>query len=160
MSMVKVIELLAQSEESWEDATRQAVERASQTMRNIQSVWVSEFEAVVDDNEVTQFRVNVKISSFSKISQASGSPLSSHAEARQWAFSLLAGVFCSGGAPGATVVETADRKRSAPDRGEHRQAAGAAAAEELRAEQQEAAPAQGATTGAAKASTEKPYPPT
>ena len=62
MSIVKVLELLAQSEESWEDATRQAVERASQTIRNIQSVWVSNFEAVVDGNQITQFRVNVKIS--------------------------------------------------------------------------------------------------
>jgi flavin-binding protein dodecin len=38
------------------------VERASRTIRNIRSVWVKEFEAVVDGNSVTQFRVNVKIS--------------------------------------------------------------------------------------------------
>jgi flavin-binding protein dodecin len=62
MSMVKVIELSSESEESWEDATRQAVERASRTIRNIRSVWVKEFEAVVADNNVTRFRVNVKIS--------------------------------------------------------------------------------------------------
>ena len=37
MSMVKVIELSSESPESWEDATRQAVERASQTIRNIRS---------------------------------------------------------------------------------------------------------------------------
>ena len=62
MSMVKVLELSAQSPEGWEAATRQAVERASRTLRNIRSVWVKEFEAVVDGNNVTQFRVNVKIS--------------------------------------------------------------------------------------------------
>jgi dodecin len=62
MSMLKVIELSSQSPESWEDATRQAVERASRTLRNIRSVWVKEFEAVVDGNDVTQFRVNLKIS--------------------------------------------------------------------------------------------------
>jgi flavin-binding protein dodecin len=62
MSMVKVIELSSESPNSWEDATRQAVERASRTLRNIRSVWVKEFEAVVDGNNVTQFRVNVKIS--------------------------------------------------------------------------------------------------
>jgi flavin-binding protein dodecin len=38
------------------------VERASRTLRNIRSVWVKEFEAVVDGNNVTQFRANVKIS--------------------------------------------------------------------------------------------------
>jgi flavin-binding protein dodecin len=62
MSMVKVIELSSQSPESWEDATRQAVKRASRTIRNIRTVWVKEFEAVVDGNSLTQFRVNVKIS--------------------------------------------------------------------------------------------------
>jgi dodecin len=62
MSIVKVVELLAQSEESWEDATRQAVTRAAETLRNIKSVYVKEFEAVVEEGEVTQFRVTAKIS--------------------------------------------------------------------------------------------------
>ena len=62
MSMVKVIELSSESPEGWEDATRQAVERASRTIRNIRAVWVKEFEAVVDGNNLTRFRVNVKIS--------------------------------------------------------------------------------------------------
>jgi dodecin len=62
MSMVKVIELSSESPESWEDATRQAVERAARTIRNIRSVWVKEFEAVVDGNNVSQFRVNLKVS--------------------------------------------------------------------------------------------------
>jgi flavin-binding protein dodecin len=38
------------------------VERASSTLRNIRSVWVKEFEAVVENNQVSQFRVLVKIS--------------------------------------------------------------------------------------------------
>lgn len=62
MSIVKVIELSSQSPDSWEEATRQAVETAGRTIRNIRSVWVKEFEAVVDNNSVTQFRVNLKIS--------------------------------------------------------------------------------------------------
>jgi dodecin len=62
MAIVKMIELSAQSSESWEGATRQAVERASRSVRNIRSVWVKEFEAVVDANKVTQFRVILKIS--------------------------------------------------------------------------------------------------
>jgi dodecin len=62
MAIVKMIELSAQSSESWEGATRQAVERASRSLRNIRSVWVKEFEAVVDANKVTQFRVILKIS--------------------------------------------------------------------------------------------------
>jgi len=62
MSVVKFIELSAQSTQSYEDAVRQGVERASSTIRNIRSVWVKEFEAVVENNQVTQFRANMKIS--------------------------------------------------------------------------------------------------
>ena len=62
MSVVKFLELSAQSPQGYEDAIKQAVETASSTLRNIQSVWVKEFEAVVENDKVTQFRVNVKIS--------------------------------------------------------------------------------------------------
>ena len=61
MSVVKFLELSAQSPQGYEDAIRQAVERASRTIRNITSVWAKEFEAVVENNRVTQFRVVVKI---------------------------------------------------------------------------------------------------
>ena len=61
MSIVKMVELSAQSPDSWEEATRQAVERAARTLRNIRSVWVKEFEAVVENEQVTQFRVVLKI---------------------------------------------------------------------------------------------------
>jgi len=61
MSIVKMVELSAQSPDSWEEATRQAVERAARTLRNIRSVWVKEFEAVVENEKVTQFRVVLKI---------------------------------------------------------------------------------------------------
>jgi flavin-binding protein dodecin len=42
---VKVIELLAESQESWEDAARQAVAEATKTVRDISSVYISEFQA-------------------------------------------------------------------------------------------------------------------
>ena len=62
MAVVKFIELSGRSSESFEDAVRQTVERASSTIRNIKSVWVKEFEGVVENNQVTQFQVVVKIS--------------------------------------------------------------------------------------------------
>ena len=61
MSIVKVVELSAQSSQGYEDAVRQAVERAARTIRNIVSVWVKEFEAVVENGKVTQFRAIMKI---------------------------------------------------------------------------------------------------
>ena len=62
MSVVKFLELSAESPNSYEDAVREAVQRASRTLRNIRSVWVKEFEAVVENDNVAQFRVVVKIS--------------------------------------------------------------------------------------------------
>lgn len=61
MAILKVIEILANSTKSWEDATRKAVAEASKTVKGITSVYVQEQSAVVKDGEVTEFRVNVKI---------------------------------------------------------------------------------------------------
>ena len=59
--VLKVIELLAQSEKSWEDAAKAAVNEASQTLRNIRSIYIKEFEAVVEGGKITQYRVNAKV---------------------------------------------------------------------------------------------------
>ena len=61
MSILKVIEVLSNSEESWEDATKKAVKKASKSVKNIRSAYVNEMTTVVKDGEVTEFRVNVKI---------------------------------------------------------------------------------------------------
>jgi flavin-binding protein dodecin len=62
MAVVKVIELLAESEESWEAATQAAIDEASKTVRNIKTVYVKEFQAIVEGNEVVKYRVNAKVS--------------------------------------------------------------------------------------------------
>ena len=62
MAVVKVIEILADSTESWEAAAQVAVKEASKTIKNIQSVYVKDFQAIVEDNNITKYRVNVKIS--------------------------------------------------------------------------------------------------
>ena len=62
MAVVNVVELLAESGESWEDAVRQAVAETVRTIRNVRSVYVQEFQAVVENDRVTRFRPNVKIS--------------------------------------------------------------------------------------------------
>lgn len=61
MAILKVIEVLANSKKSWEDATRKAVKEASKTVKDIQSVYVNEQSAVVVDGNIKEFRVNVKI---------------------------------------------------------------------------------------------------
>ena len=61
MAVMKVIEVMANSEKSWEDATKKAVKHASKSVKNIRSVFVQSQSAVVNDGEVTEFRVNVKL---------------------------------------------------------------------------------------------------
>ncbi|EMQ96282.1 dodecin family protein [Xanthomarina gelatinilytica] len=61
MAVLKVIEVLSNSKESWEDATRKAVKEASKTVKNIKSVYIKEQSAIVNGDQVTEFRVNVKL---------------------------------------------------------------------------------------------------
>lgn len=61
MAVLKVIEVLANSTESWEDATKNAVKHAGKSVKNIRSVYVNEQSAIVNGESITEFRVNVKI---------------------------------------------------------------------------------------------------
>ena len=61
MSVVKVIELISESNESWEAAAQAAVTHAGKTVRNIKSVYMKDFQAIVNANKITQFRVTAKI---------------------------------------------------------------------------------------------------
>jgi flavin-binding protein dodecin len=62
MATLKVIEVLAQSEKSWEDAAQRAVQEAAKTVRSIKSIYIQEMEATVDNDRITYYRVNAKIS--------------------------------------------------------------------------------------------------
>jgi len=61
MAVLKVIEVLSNSSKSWEDATKNAVKHASKTVKNIKSVYVQDQSAIVDGDDVTEFRVNLKV---------------------------------------------------------------------------------------------------
>lgn len=63
-NMLKVIEVLAESSESWEDAAAQAVARAGNTVKGIKSIYVKDFEATVANNKIVQYRINAKITFF------------------------------------------------------------------------------------------------
>jgi dodecin len=62
MTMLKVIEVLAESEKSWDDAATNAVAHAAKTVRNIKSIYVENFQATVENNEIVKYRINAKIS--------------------------------------------------------------------------------------------------
>jgi dodecin len=59
--VVKVIEILAESTESWEAATKVAVAEVAKTVRNIQNVYIESLKAIVEDNQVVRYRVDAKI---------------------------------------------------------------------------------------------------
>jgi flavin-binding protein dodecin len=62
MAIVKVIEVLAQSNQSWEHAAQEALREASKTVRNIEALYVKEMQATVENNQITNYRINAKIS--------------------------------------------------------------------------------------------------
>ncbi|WP_299618170.1 dodecin family protein [uncultured Tenacibaculum sp.] len=61
MAIMKVIEILANSDKSWEDATKKAVSQAAKSVKNIRSAFVQSQSVVVKDDEVSEFRVNLKV---------------------------------------------------------------------------------------------------
>jgi flavin-binding protein dodecin len=61
MSVAKVVELIAESPESWEAATQEALQTASKTLRGIKSIWISNMQALVENNQIRAYRVNAKV---------------------------------------------------------------------------------------------------
>ena len=61
MAIHKVIEVLSQSEKSWEDAAQLAVRDAGKSVKNIKSIWIKNFEATVKNNKITEYRINASI---------------------------------------------------------------------------------------------------
>ena len=60
--MLKVVEVLAESDKSWDDAAAEAVKRAGKTLKNIRSIYIANFEAKVEANRIVRYRINAKIS--------------------------------------------------------------------------------------------------
>ena len=61
MGVMKVIEILSNSKESWEDATAAGIEQASNTIKNIRSAFVQSQSVTVKDGKVDEYRVNIKL---------------------------------------------------------------------------------------------------
>ena len=52
MTTLKVIEVLSQSDKSWEDAAQTAVAQANNTLRNVRSIYIENMEATVDHGKI------------------------------------------------------------------------------------------------------------
>jgi len=60
-SIAKVIEVIAESEESFDDAVEAALREASRTVEHIKSIWVENMTAVVEDGRIARYRVDAKV---------------------------------------------------------------------------------------------------
>lgn len=61
MSVVKILELVGSSEESWEDAVQEALRQAAKTVENIIGIDVLGYKGEVKDNKIVKFKAHVKI---------------------------------------------------------------------------------------------------
>lgn len=62
MAITKVIEVIAGSEKSFDDAVNNALQEASKSVNNIKSIYVKEMNANVENNKIVSYGVNAKVS--------------------------------------------------------------------------------------------------
>ncbi len=60
-SVARVVEISASSETSFDDAIKQGVARAAETLRGLRSAWVKEQEVTITDGQVSEYRVHLKV---------------------------------------------------------------------------------------------------
>jgi dodecin len=61
-SIVKVIEIIAQSDKSWDDAVQNALEEVKKTVDDVKEIWVSGMKAVVENGRIVEYRLTAKVS--------------------------------------------------------------------------------------------------
>lgn len=61
MPVAKIAEISSTSTESFEDAIRKGLQRAAKTLKNIKGAWVKEFNIDVENNQISRFRVDMKV---------------------------------------------------------------------------------------------------
>lgn len=62
MGVVKIIDLVGTSPNSWEDAVKNAIEEATKTLRGITRAGVEELDVKVENNKIKEYRARVKVS--------------------------------------------------------------------------------------------------
>lgn len=61
MSIAKTSEIVASSSKSFEDAIRSGIKRFSKTIDHVEGAWIKEQKVVVKGDDVTEFRVTMKV---------------------------------------------------------------------------------------------------
>ena len=61
-SIVKVVEVIAESPNGFDDAVRNAVKEVSKTIKGLKSIWVDNFSCEIEGDQVVRYRINAKVS--------------------------------------------------------------------------------------------------
>jgi flavin-binding protein dodecin len=61
MAVAKVTEIIASSTKSFEDAMQVGIARANKTLRNVRGAWVKEQKVVVENGNITEYRVDMRV---------------------------------------------------------------------------------------------------
>ena len=61
MSVAKVTEIIAESPESFDDAVKNGIERASATLENIRNAWIADQKVKVENGKITEYRVTMRV---------------------------------------------------------------------------------------------------
>lgn len=61
MTVAKVTEIVAHSPESFDDALRRGIARASKTLQHVQGAWIKEQKVTVEDGKITGYRVDMMV---------------------------------------------------------------------------------------------------
>ncbi|CAD9195770.1 dodecin domain-containing protein [Acinetobacter bohemicus] len=62
MAIAKVVEVTSSSQKSFEDAIQTGISKVTETVKNVQGAWINEQKVIIQDNKITEYRVNLKIS--------------------------------------------------------------------------------------------------
>jgi len=61
MAIAKVTEIIASSPKGFDDAVREGIARANESLKNVQGAWVSEQKVVVEKGKITEYRVTMRV---------------------------------------------------------------------------------------------------
>ena len=61
MSVAKITEISSSSKKSFQDAIEDGIKRASKTLDNVTGAWVQDMKVDVDDGDITNYRVQMKV---------------------------------------------------------------------------------------------------
>lgn len=62
MAVIKVVEIISESDKGWEEAAQEGIANTAKTVRNIQAAYVKDMQVKVENDKISKYRVNLQIS--------------------------------------------------------------------------------------------------